>query len=222
MEIKAVIFDLDGTLIDSIEDIADANNQMLREHGYPTHELKEYVKWIGNGARRLVDASLPPLLRGKDTMLYLNKYSACYEKNICNKSTLFPKIDHVLNELTEMDIPFAINTNKPQHLTDIVVEEYFNTWTFRSVIGHSNVFPHKPDPKGALHFARQINCDPKHILFVGDSVVDMQTAQAAGMIPLGVSWGYGKPGMEGDNVPVIQQPEKILNYIKINIENYED
>ena len=71
MEIKAVIFDLDGTLINSIEDIADANNQMLRSFGYPEHALKEYVKWIGNGARRLVDSSLPAEKRGGDTMNFL-------------------------------------------------------------------------------------------------------------------------------------------------------
>ena len=218
MEVRAVIFDLDGTLFDSIEDIADANNQMLSEYGYPVHDLSEYVKWIGNGARRLVEASLPPQKRGGDIMPYLKKYADSYQKNISNKSKLFPMVDKVLNVLAEQDIPFAINTNKPQHLTDIVVREHFKKWTFKNVIGHSNVFPHKPDPKGALHFARQIGCDPGNILFVGDSVVDMQTAKAAGMMPLGVSWGYGMPCMEGDNITVVNQPEEIIDYINVKIQ----
>ena len=213
MEIKAVIFDLDGTLINTIEDIADANNQMLSEYGYPIHELKEYVSWIGNGARRLVESSLPPEQRGEDNMHFINGFQQCYQNNISNKSRVYSGMEKVLDLLTEKNIPFAINTNKPQHLTDIVVERYFNQWSFKNVIGHSNAFPHKPNPKGALHFAKQINCDTQNILLIGDSVVDMQTAKAANMMPLGVSWGYGQPSMNGDGLKLVDHPQEVIDYI---------
>ncbi len=218
MEVKAVIFDLDGTLIDSIEDIADANNQMLASYGFPTHDVKEYIKWIGNGAKLLVEASLPPKERGGDIMQFLGKYKACYQQNIHNKSKLFTDIDKVLDALTSQGIPMAINTNKPQHLTDAIVEHYLKKWPFKSVIGHSNAFPHKPDPKGALHFAKQINCDPQNVLLIGDSVVDVQTAKAANMIPMGVSWGYGKPCIEDDCIRLVNTPLEILELINPRID----
>ena len=217
MEIKAVIFDLDGTLFDSIEDIADANNKMLQEFGYPIHSLKDYVGWIGNGARTLVEASLPPEKRNSDTLNYLKVYEDYYRKKINVKSKLYPNIDRMLDFITDNNIPMAINTNKPQLLTELVVEHYFKKWSFKSVIGHSNHFPHKPNPKGALHFAKQINCPPKNILFVGDSLVDIQTAEAAGMVPLGVSWGYGQPSVGGNDVSIIDRPLELLNYINVKI-----
>ncbi|TLX74645.1 HAD family hydrolase [Labilibacter sediminis] len=213
MEVKAVIFDLDGTIINTIEDIADANNRMLQEFGYPTHNINEYIGWIGNGARTLVEASLPPQKRNGDTLYYLDKYEQYYRENINNKSKLYPQIDKLFDFLTDNNILFAINTNKPQHLTDIVVDHYLKKWSFTDVIGHRNHFPHKPDPTGALHFAKQINCDPKYILFIGDSMVDIQTALAAGMIPMGVSWGYGQPQMQGDDVMLVDRPGEILDYI---------
>ena len=217
MEVKAVIFDLDGTLIDSIEDIADANNKMLSDFGFPVHDVKEYIKWIGNGARLLVEASLPPKERGGDIARFLNKYNNYYQQNTHNKSSVFTGIDKVLDALTEKEIPMAINTNKPQNLTDAVVGYYLKKWPFKSVIGHSNTFPHKPNPKGALHFAKQVNCDPKHVLLIGDSVVDIQTAKAAGMMPLGVSWGYGQPCIEGDCLKIVNHPQEILDFIENNI-----
>ncbi len=217
MDIKAVIFDLDGTLIDSIEDIADANNKMLESYGFPKHEFKDYVKWIGNGAKRLVEFSLPSDVRGGDIMEYLKKYLEFYQQNTCSKSKIYKGMDKVLDLLTENNIPFAIYTNKPQSLADLVVDYYLKKWPFKCVIGHSNAFPHKPDPKGALHFAKQINCNPKNILLVGDSVVDVQTAKAAGMIPLGVSWGYGEPGMEDPLVRVVKDHTEIMDLLGIQI-----
>lgn len=217
MEVKAVIFDLDGTLFDSIEDIADANNEMLKEFGCPAKDLKDYVSWIGNGAKRLVELSLPLHMRNGNIQPYLEKYKFHYRNHINKKSKLFPNIDQVLDLLAHKNIPIAINTNKPQHLTDIVVEHYLKKWPFQNVIGHSNSFPHKPDPSGALHFAKQIACDPQNILFVGDSVVDIQTAKAAGMMPLGVSWGYGHPGMESDEVIVVDTPNEMIDCITVKM-----
>lgn len=213
MEVNAVIFDLDGTLIDTIEDIADANNKMLQEYGYPIHKVSKYIGWIGNGARALVEVSLPPQERNDNTQHYLKKYEQHYGENIHVKSKLFPQIDELLYWLTEKGIPFAINTNKPQYLTNAVVDFYLKKWPFANVIGHSNHFPHKPDPTGALHFAKRINCHPKNVLFIGDSIVDIQTAKAAGMIPMGVRWGYGNPDLGGKDVVMMESPRQIIDYV---------
>ena len=217
MEIKAVIFDLDGTLLNSIEDIADANNMMLQEFGHPIHSLKKYVTWIGNGARTLVEASLPLEKRNGNTSHYVNRFEYYYSENLNVKSNLYPNIDKVLDMLTEKHIPFAIHTNKPQHLTQIVVEHYLKNWSFSNVLGQSPRFPRKPDPSGALYLALQLGCPPQNILFVGDSLVDMQTAKSAGMIPMGVSWGFGKPADSDNNIKMVHRPQEMIDYLLANI-----
>jgi len=213
MEVNAVIFDLDGTLINTIEDIADANNKMLQEYGYPIHTVREYIGWIGNGVRALVEASLPPQKRNDNTLHYLKKHEQYYRNQLHKKSSLFPQMDKLLDLLTEKSIPIAINTNKPQYLTNVMVEFYLKKWIFTNVMVHHNHFPHKPNHKGVLHFAKQINCHPQNVLFIGDSIVDVQTAKAAGMIPIGVSWGYGNPDLGGTDVVMVDDPMQIIDYI---------
>ncbi|SMO77502.1 phosphoglycolate phosphatase [Saccharicrinis carchari] len=214
MEIKAVIFDLDGTLLNSIEDIADANNKMLQQFGYPIHPLNKYVGWIGNGARTLVEASLPLEKREGDTSHYITQFEYYYSKNINVKSTLYPDMSVVLDMLDENRIPLAIHTNKPQHLTHIIVEHYLSKWSFKEVLGQSDRFPRKPDPSGALYLAQQVACPPHNILFVGDSLVDVQTAKSAGMIPLGVSWGFGEPAEGGNDVKMVHSAQQMIDYLR--------
>lgn len=217
MEIKAVIFDLDGTLLNSIEDIADANNMMLEEFGYPTQPLNKYLDWIRNGALALVKASLPLEKRKDDISSYVDRFGYYYHENLNIKSSLYPNIDKVLDLLTENNIPFAIHTNKSQHLTQIVVEKHFQLWNFKDVLGQSERFPGKPSPLGALYLAEQINCPPQNILFVGDSLIDMQTARAAGMMPLGVSWGFGEPKDGIHDVKMVHSPQEMIDYLLANI-----
>lgn len=221
MKIKAVIFDLDGTLFDSIEDITDSNNAMLRSYGYPVHGVEKYTEWIGNGARKLVLASLPQSADSHEGQLdeYLTSYRSIYADNINNKSQLYPGIPKLLNYLASQQILLAINTNKPQFHTDLIATEYLKNWKFEVVLGQRSEFPKKPDPKAALYIAGQLNIRPENILFIGDSVVDIETAKRGQMIPLGVGWGYGtiKP-MNGDTAQlVVNSPKEIIDLIeKIN------
>ena len=211
--IKAVVFDLDGTLLNTIEDIADANNQMLSKNALPTHTLDKYIQWIGNGAKQLVEKSLPAN-SGLDIDLCVQEYEQFYEKNSCNKSCLYEGIAEVLDYLVDNDIKITINTNKPQHLTNVVQAYYLNKWPFEVVIGKSKKFLHKPDPSGALYIREQLNIDPAHILFIGDSDVDMNTAKNAQMIPLGVTWGYGHPEAVVDGNNLIDQVSQIIDFVK--------
>lgn len=212
-EIKAVIFDLDGTLLNTIDDIADANNLMLSGNGFPTHSLDKYIQWIGNGAKLLVERSLPHEYI-KDLSKYVRQYEELYESNCCGKSKLYPGVGQVLSHLSKRGVIIAINTNKPQNLTDLVHKCYLNKWPFAKIIGKSESFPHKPDPAGALHIIERFHWNASNVLFVGDSDVDMLTAQAAGMIPLGVAWGYGNPEKVVDKSSVVQNAHQIIEFIK--------
>lgn len=218
--IKAIIFDLDGTLFDSIEDITDANNTMLRDNGFPEHRVEEYIQWVGNGAMKLVKASFPESvdLTEEDLKAHLANYEKIYAKNIDNKSKLYASIEEVLDYLTLQQIPFSINTNKPQLHTELIVEKYLAKWQFEMVIGQSSDYPKKPDPAGALAIANKLNLEPSNILFVGDSMVDIETARRAGMQTLGVSWGYGilNSGNSHGEFTIVDGSLQIIDFIKQN------
>lgn len=193
-KIKAVLFDLDGTLLDSVADIAKANNSVLKKHGLPLHSLNDYVGFIGNGARRLVQLALPVELAEKEEAVdaFLEEYKVAYKANIVDESTLFEGISELLEWLNEEKIPIAINTNKPHDQTMLIASKLLKPFHFDIILGQMDEYPKKPAPAGALHIASKLELDPAEILFVGDSAVDVKTAQNAGMQLLGVSWGYSK------------------------------
>lgn len=217
MEIKAIIFDLDGTLFNSIEDIVDANNAMLRNHDFPEHPLEKYIGWIGNGASKLVYASLPTHVTTTSTNLdkYLDEYSERYAEGIAIKSKLYPGIENLLNYLSAENISLSINTNKPQYLTNLVYQQYLINWHFKFVFGQSKEFPMKPDPAAALFISQSLRIEPENMLFIGDSEVDVKTANAAGMIPIGVPWGYGNVDLinKSGNGIVVNTPDGIIDFL---------
>ncbi len=220
MKIKAVIFDLDGTLLDTIEDIADANNLMLRSYGYPEHSIEKYIEWIGCGAKKLVLASLPSNVDCRKNRIqdYLDEYKRIYSNNIDKKTRLFNGIDQVLDYLSERHIPVSINTNKPQELTTLVFRKFLQNWSFRFIYGQSDKFSKKPNAGAAEAIASGLGTEPGNILFIGDSITDLETAENAGMPSIGVLWGYGnKEQMEkGGAVKMINHPLEIIEFIKSN------
>ena len=220
MDIKAVIFDLDGTLFNSIQDIAVSNNLMLEKNNLPTHTVGSYLNWIGNGALKLVVESLPKNIQKSDSEVlnkYLSEYSEFYAQNIAIKSSLYDGIDRVLNFLTENSIPMAINTNKPHNLTMQVVEHYLSKWNFNSIIGQQSGVEKKPNPQSALQIAQELDINPKDILFVGDSEVDLNTGKNAGMLTMGVTWGYDNISNNTDFNIVVDKTSEIIDFIKTNI-----
>lgn len=192
--LKGIIFDLDGTLLDSVADIANANNKVLEKHGLPTHSVNDYLGFIGNGARRLVQLALPPELAEKEKAVdaFLEEYKVSYKENIVDESKLFEGIPELLDWLHEEKIPIAINTNKPHDQTLLIASKLLKAFHFDIILGQMDEYPKKPAPAGALHIASKLELDPAEVLFVGDSAVDVKTAQNAGMQLLGVSWGYAK------------------------------
>jgi len=188
-----IIFDLDGTLVDTIDDLGDAANTLFRRHGYPEHSREDFVSWIGNGARKFIEQGIGSVIDEQHIATYVNEFKDIYADNLSVKSRLYPGIDALLNILADHKIPCALLSNKPHRHTMILAEKYLGHWPLYPVFGQREEVPRKPDPAAALEIAGIMGLDPGCILFVGDSQGDMETALAAGMIPVGVSWGYGNP-----------------------------
>ena len=184
-----VIFDLDGTLADSLADIASAMNRTLRAHGFPVHPVSAYRTFVGEGVRKLVERSLPP---GTEELreAFVAAYEADYAENLLNETRLFPGIPEVLDRLRSARIPVAVLSNKPEEPTRRLVDALCSRWEFRAVFGERPGVPRKPDPAAALVLADALAAPPGSVAFVGDTSVDMLTARAASMRPVGVLWGF--------------------------------
>lgn len=190
--IKAIIFDLDGTLLDSVADIALANNSVLEVNGLPGHAVEKYIGFIGNGARRLVQLSLPENRAGDEKQIdfFLAAYKKAYMENIVVESKLYNGIPELLTILNEKEIPLAINTNKPHDQTLLIAGKLLSAFKFEKIIGQRDKLPKKPNPQGALQIAKELSLQPSEILFIGDSEVDVKTALAAKVQLVCVTWGY--------------------------------
>ena len=217
MPYKAVIFDLDGTLLDTLEDIGTAVNRVLVRKGFAQHPIHLYRQFVGEGARRMIMRALPEEHRDEITVQdcleeYLVEYERCWNKT----TRLYKGIPELLDRLVSRGIKPAVLSNKPVAFTRQCVSELLSSWRFDAVIGESEKMPRKPDPQGALSIAEQMNIDPKDILFVGDSGVDMKTAKAAGMFAVGALWGFrDRDELQQKGADVLaQHPMEILQLIK--------
>ncbi len=191
MNFKGVIFDLDGTLIDSIEDIADAVNIVLQSHGFPLHDLPVYKHFVGNGIRKLVVRALPEDHR--DDVLVQSCFEEvmeAYRENCVNKSRPYDGIPELLDAFTTRNMKMAVLSNKADEFTKRVVATLLAPWNFESVIGLTDEAIKKPNPTVALQLSEQFGMRPDEIIYIGDSGVDMQTATNAGMYAVGVLWGF--------------------------------
>lgn len=216
MKIKAVIFDLDGTLIDSIPDIADAANQMLANHDFPVHHPKCYIEWIGHGALRLIQQAVPGNREESYLQELLDEYRKIHINNCTNKTRLYNGIDEVLNFLTAQNISISILTNKPHSITLKVVKHYLSAWKFDFVLGQLPEYPKKPNPDRAIEIAGKLNFNSQEMLFIGDSDTDIKTGIAADMIPIGVTWGYATELSIADAGAsyIFSDPKELIQYLK--------
>lgn len=213
MNIEGVIFDLDGTLIHTIEDIAGAANRMFKKHGLPTHGVSYYVKSIGNGAVKFIEKALTTDVGKEQLMAYVSEFKEIYSQNLHDKSRVYDGIPALLDELVNRGIQLSVLSNKPHHLTKIVSDFYLSDWPFDPVFGQREEVPRKPDPAAAIEIAKMMRLEPNRILFVGDSDNDILTAQAADMIPLGVSWGYGRLEPIPHVHSLIDHPRELLKLL---------
>ena len=191
---QAIIFDLDGTLLDTLADIAESVNRTLAEHRLPVHAIDSYKFFIGSGWKTLVTRALPKSHRAEPLVAECVAQSReIYQQNWNRQTRLYEGVSELLDGLTQKLVPLAVLSNKPHDFMLRCADFYLKKWKFEILIGQSDNFPLKPDPASALEVARQMGLPPSAFLFVGDSAVDIKTADAAGMYSVGAGWGFRGP-----------------------------
>lgn len=189
---KAVIFDLDGTLVNTLDDLAFAMNEMLGHFGYPKRSKEEIETFIGNGQRMFVKRSLPEYARDEENIDVCTKYYAeKYSENIVKFSVAYEGIPEALANMKKAGIKLAVLSNKSDIHVQKIISELFGADFFDLVLGAGR-FAIKPDPEAVLYISEKLGVDPAEAAFVGDSDVDIKTAHSAGMTAVWVSWGFQK------------------------------
>ena len=189
--VSAVIFDLDGTLADTMDDLKTAMNNMLKRLGYKTRSKPELLSFINRGARNFVRSSLPKVVQDSELILdsameiYEQEYAQCY----CESTYAYDGMKEALEGLKEKGIRIGVLSNKQDAFVKHICEKLFGKGFFKVTMGQTSL-PTKPDPQGALLVCKLLGVKPQNCIFVGDSDIDMMTAQNAGMTSIGVSWGY--------------------------------
>ena len=188
---KCVLFDLDGTLVDSLADLANSMNRVLTRQGLPPHPIQAYRYFVGNGINTLVQRALPVEAQQQNLVQdCVQKMRQEYAMHWADTTRPYPGIAQLLDTLATLGIQMAILSNKPDELTQEVVRKLLPEWDFAAVAGARETIPKKPDPAGALRIANLLHHEPADFLYLGDTNTDMQTARAAGMFAIGALWGF--------------------------------
>ncbi len=214
---KLIIFDLDGTLLNTIADLGVACNQALLHFGFPTHTAEEYPRLVGNGVNKLIERALPKEARNEATVLQLRDiFVPFYDKHNCDLTTPYEGILSTLTALRKRGITLAVASNKYQAATEKIVEHFFPN-TFSLVLGERIKVPRKPDPQIVYDIiaAMSETISKEEILYIGDSDVDMATAKAAGVTSVACTWGFCTESTLQACQPthLIHHPSEILTLI---------
>ena len=218
MIFEGVIFDLDGTLADTLEDLADSMNRVLTSQGFPVHSYDAYRYFIGKGVKNLVAETLPQEKRSEEYVARCyDLIVADYRKNYLVKTRLYDGIADLVGRLKGHGIKLAVFSNKPDDLTKRIVEALAGTQNFEMVLGAQAGMPIKPDPAGALFISTHLGIAPGSILYLGDTDIDMMTANNAGMFAVGALWGFRTKEelLESGARAVISHPHELLEIADI-------
>ncbi|MEI6386848.1 MAG: HAD-IA family hydrolase [Spirochaetota bacterium] len=217
--IKALLFDLDGTLVDSLADLVNSINSVLAREDLPLRQSDEVRQMIGQGMVNLVHRAIPETLHGTEAETrLLRAVQAEYDLRCLEETRPYPRIAPLLTELRARGIALAVLSNKPDAFVIRIVDALFPEGTFGEVRGECRDFPKKPDPASALDIARRLGIESASCAFVGDSGVDIATGKAAGMLSIGVTWGYRERAeLEAAEAAVIvDRAEEILGLLGVN------
>lgn len=191
MSVRLVIFDLDGTLVDTLADLAGAMNTVLARLGYPTHPVPDYRFKVGNGVAKLVERALPEAARQPAVMAEaLQQFLDYYNRHDMEATAPYDGIPELLEQLRRRNILSAVATNKPHEAAVAVARHYFGPDTFACVYGQGEGRPVKPDPALVQAIFNHVRIPAEETLYVGDSGVDMETAARCGLESVGVLWGF--------------------------------
>lgn len=215
---KACIFDLDGTLTDTLESLTYSVNATLRELGLEQITDEQCKAFVGSGARKLIERSLqaagdPELLRVEEAM---EVYGRIFKKNCTYHVAPYEGIVEMLAVLKAQGVKLAVLSNKPHVQTQDVVATFFGKDTFASVQGQQEGVPRKPDPTAVFMIAEELNVATEECVYIGDSDVDMQTGCAAGVTTVGVSWGFRSKDVLKENgaTYIVDKAEEIISIVK--------
>ena len=216
MTTELVIFDLDGTLLNTIGDLAASCDVVLAKHGLPQHTYEEYCHFVGNGILRLVERAIPLEKRTKELVEQVRRdFVAYYTEHIDIHTRPYEGIVALLEELQRRGVKLAVASNKFQAGTEKLVQRYFPEIHFDAVYGQRPDVALKPDPQIVYDILNQVPTEREKVLYVGDSGVDIETAQAAGLRNVGCSWGFRQRaeliGKGADHV--VDHAAEILEYI---------
>ncbi len=216
MRYSSIIFDLDGTLLDTVDDIGTAANTVLQELGYPSHPLPAYQKFVGSGVavlfQRAIPGDNPKQIEVEDCVTRFQQvYAACWN----HASKPYGKILELLDKLSISQCKLAILSNKPDVFTKKCVSHFFSLYGFNPVFGQRPNVPRKPDPQAVLESMQQHQSSAEQTMFIGDSEIDVQTAQNAGIFSVGVGWGYrGSEALLAQGVDlIVEHPTDLLSFL---------
>lgn len=213
---KLVIFDLDGTLLDTIHDLADATNHALETLGFNTYPVSAYNQMVGNGIAKLLERALPAGERTPERQKEMRKaFLDYYGRNLCVHTRPYPGIAELLEQLTSRGINIAVASNKYQRGVDTLIRHYFGNYPWAAVCGQREGVPVKPDPSIVFNILGQCPTSKQEVLYCGDSGVDMQTAYRAGVTSCGVTWGFrSRAELEENNANIlVDNPLEILDLV---------
>lgn len=210
---KLVIFDLDGTLLNTIADLAQSTNHALTQLGFPTHQEDAYNFMVGNGINKLFERALPEGHKSEENVQQMRQlFIAFYDQHNMDKSRPYPGIPELLQKLHQQSVLLAVASNKYHAATQKLTKHYFPEIPFIAVYGQREGILPKPDPTIVFDILRATNINKDSVLYVGDSGVDMQTAINAGVTSCGVTWGF-RPKTELEAFQpnyIVDSAEKIL------------
>lgn len=216
MNYKAIIFDLDGTLLNTIEDLTDSMNQALSRLGFSGHDQEAYKYFIGDGIDVLASRALPldsrnPKMVAQCVVAMREEYALRWDK----KTRPYPGIPELLDTLSQKGLPISILSNKPDDSTRMVVSTLLPKWSFQIILGSRPSVPKKPDPTAALEIAKIMDLVPDQFVYLGDTGTDMKTAVDAGMFPVGALWGFrtAQELMAHGAKALIEKPLDLLQYL---------
>ena len=212
---KTIIFDLDGTLLDSIEDIAISMNKVLKELNLPIHKIEDYKYFVGSGVDVLVENALKESSQDMKKEVSA-RFKKEYDQKLHENTKPYEGIYELLDELKKLDYNLAVLSNKPHDFTVQYVDYLFKDYGLKEVHGQKVEVPRKPDPIGAINIAKALNIPCEEIFFVGDTLVDMKTAKSAGMKAIGVLWGFRDEKELNENGAdfIVKHPLDILEIVK--------
>ena len=214
---QLVIFDLDGTLLNTIADLGTATNYALRVSGYPEHNLASYPMLVGNGVTRLIERALPEDERSPENVEALReKFREYYDEHLADASQTYPGIHQLLRDLTDMGVKVAVASNKYHSAVETLIHRFFPDIPWSAVEGNKEGIPVKPDPSVVFEILGKVPTRKSKVLFVGDSGVDMETARRACVDSCGVTWGF-RPVKElrdnhADNI--VDTPAAIIDIVR--------